>query len=263
MPLPQVSQQLTATVTAPETPALLYCQAQTLETEGAIPEAITAYRRAVATAEAWADQPTLIRALCRLAILLHHANQSAEARELAERSREVALTAGDRIRAAEAVNALAGIALELGELDSAKALYDEAATLGADDPGVLGRVAQNLGIIANVRGEWDDARAHYDQALTAFQTAGDEPRTAIAYHNLGLINTHRGDRAAAEQNLEDSRAIAHRLGDIRLEGMACLNLPRTSSNRGDPNRPKPGSSPRWPFSPNSAPIASRPMPIGC
>ncbi len=223
---------LAGSVAIDEPPALLYDRARALETDGAIEPAILGYRQAVAGAEVRKDAAILATALCRLAILLHHANQSPEARALAERSRAVAEAAGDLLRAAEAVNVQAGIALELGEFDLAKELYSRAAVLGANEPSVLGRVAQNLGIIANVRGEWGDARAHYDQALAAFEGSGDEQRAAIAYHNLGLVHSHGGDLGAAEYNLKKSRTIAQRLGDLRLEGLASLNLAEVHDETG-------------------------------
>ena len=199
-------------VDAAETPAAALQRALALDGEGAIEAAIETYRVAVASAERLGDHLTLAQALRRLAVLLHHANQSAEAQALAERSRDVAMAAGDSLRAAEAVNVLAGFALEHGELDAAEAKFGEAAALGAGEPAFLGRVAQNLGIIASVRGAWDDARAHYQQALASFEAGGDEQRVALSYHNLGLVSSDRGDWGDAERNLEtaDLAAIAIR-----------------------------------------------------
>ena len=254
---------LAGSVAIDEPPALLYDRARALETDGAIDPAILGYRQAVAGAEVRKDAAILATALCRLAILLHHANQSPEARALAERSRAVAEAAGDLLRAAEAVNVQAGIALELGEFDLAKELYSRAAILGANEPSILGRVAQNLGIIANVRGEWGDARAHYDQALAAFEGTGDEQRAAIAYHNLGLVHSHGGDPGAAEYNLKKSRTIAQRLGDLRLEGLASLNLAEVHDETGRSRKPKSRSRPRSGSSINSDRNGTRPMPTGC
>jgi putative nucleotidyltransferase with HDIG domain len=194
-----------------------------LERRGDIAGAMAAYTEAIEAAERLRDHSTLAIALRRLAVLHHHANEPTEARRLAERSHDVALAAGDEIRAAEALNCLAGFTLERGDLETARTLFDRASTLGDRDPNLRGRVAQNLGIIANVHGDWVEARAHYERSLAAFLAAGDERGCAIAYHNLGMVSADHGDWDRAEQYLSQTHAIAARLGDVRLEGLARLN----------------------------------------
>lgn len=194
-----------------------------LERSGDIAGAVAAYSRAIEEAERARDTQALAVALRRLAVLHHHANDPTEARRLAELSHNVAMAAGDRVRAAEALNCLAGFALERGDLETARALLDQAITLGERDPNLRGRVEQNLGIIANVHGDWVDARGHYAESLAAFLAAGDERGCAIAYHNLGMVSADHGEWDRAGQYLSRSRAIAARLGDVRLEGLARLN----------------------------------------
>ena len=52
----------------------------------------------------------------------------------------------------EALNVLAGFALERGDMDEARGRFREALALGGTSPGLRGRIEQNLGILANVRG---------------------------------------------------------------------------------------------------------------
>ena len=194
-----------------------------LERAGDTEGAMAAYCSAIAAAEAVDDRATLAVALRRLAVLHHHGNEPALARQCAERSYDVALGIGDTVRAAEAQNVLAGFALEHGDLDQARDQYHRAVQLGGADPLLKGRVEQNLGIIANVHGDWVEARHHYERSLAAFVAAEDERGCAIAYHNLGMVSADHGDWAEAERYLEHSLAMASRLGDVRLEGLARLN----------------------------------------
>lgn len=214
------------TVATPTTPPAARDLAERgldIERKGDVAGAMTSYRDAIAAAQAEADPRTLAVALRRLAVLHHHANEPDEARRLAERSYEVALSLGDPVLAAEAQNVLAGFALEHGELAAAQERYHQAVALGGADPLLKGRVEQNLGIIANVHGDWVEARHHYERSLAAFVTARDERGCAIAYHNLGMVSADHGDWAGAERYLDHSRAVAARLGDVRLEGLARLN----------------------------------------
>ena len=194
-----------------------------LERAGDIPGAMAAYRAAITAAEADGDALALATALRHLAVLHHHANEPEAARALAERSHQVALAAGDPVRAAQALNVQAGFALEHGDFAAARDRFHAAVALGGADPILKGRVEQNLGIIANVHGDWLEARHHYERSLAAFVAAQDERGCAIAYHNLGMVSADHGDWADAERYLEHSRAVAGRLGDIRLEGLARLN----------------------------------------
>lgn len=224
MPAHSLSPSATRPVSPLETPSGLLDRASQEEHAGEIQQAMATFREAIATADSAQNRHIQAAALRRLAILYHHAGDSAEARSLAERSRDVALEAGDRLRAAEAVNVLAGVALEVGELDRATQLYQQAAELSQGESALMGRVEQNLGIIANVRGDWDAAKTHYRRSLAAFEAGQDERGTALAYHNLGMVSADQQEWAAAAGHLEQARAIAQRLGDLQLEGLARLNV---------------------------------------
>ncbi len=83
---------------------------------------------------------------------------------------------------------------------------------------------QNLGILANIQGRYHQALEHYRLSLQAFEQSGDERGCAIAYHNLGMIASQRGNLAEAEASLSRSAMIAARIEDVHLEGLCWLNL---------------------------------------
>src|SRR5437879_8722217 len=94
---------------APVRPAgdLLH-EARARERAACIPEAIQCYQAAIATADRTGERAVLAEALRRLAVVRHHRNESAEARELCRRSYSVACDAGNDLLAAAAVNTRGG-----------------------------------------------------------------------------------------------------------------------------------------------------------
>jgi len=68
--------------------------------------------------------------------------------------------------------------------------------------------------------------------LEAFEQAGDERGCAIAYHNLGMIATQRGDLDDAAESLSRSATIAARIEDIHLEGLCQLNRADVAHRQG-------------------------------
>lgn len=200
---------------------------------GRMEDAIAAYEQAIRLAESGGrnDRPMLVEALRRLGVVRHRRNELDEARTLCRRSFKEANAMGDPVLAGEALNALAGFETEIGDLAAAQALYRTALPLAESAPGLRGRIEQNLGIVASIQGDHDDAFQHYHRALDAFQQAGDEAGAAIAYHNLGLIGTRRGELNEAERCFSASAARAARGGEVYLEGLCELSRAEVAHRR--------------------------------
>lgn len=196
-------------------------------------DAIGAYEQAIRLAEAAGrpDKPVLVEALRRLGVVRHRRNELREARMLCRKSFQEANLVGDSVLAGEALNALAGFDTETGDLAAARALYRTALPLADGAPGLRGRIEQNLGIVSSIQGDHDDAFQHYHRALDAFQEAGDEAGAAIAYHNLGLIGTRRGELNEAERCFSASAARAARGGEVYLEGLCELSRAEVAHRR--------------------------------
>ncbi len=191
---------------------------------GRLDQAMAAYSEALQLAEHSGDQAVLAEALRRKAVVHHRRDETDPALELAHRSFQVATDLEDRALAGEALNTLGGFRMQAGELELARATLRDALGLAPGNDSLLGRVHQNLGILANIQGQYNQAMEHYRLSLEAFQRSGDERGTAIAYHNLGMIASHRGQLADAEASLSRSAVIAARIEDVHLEGLCWLNL---------------------------------------
>src|SRR6266487_2560482 len=100
-------------------------------------------------AKAW-HPSVVLGGKARLAVIQHRRNQSAQARQLCTRSAAEARAAGNDVLAAEALNALGVINLELGALAEARSHFLRAVQLGGASRELRARVEQNLGILANI-----------------------------------------------------------------------------------------------------------------
>ena len=192
------------------------------ELAGRSGEAMECYA-AVVDLTAAGDQRARAEALRRLSVVHHLRAEPETAADLCRRSRAAALAAGAQDLAADADNALAGFALERGDLAEAWQLYCSALELAGSNPSLLGKIAQNLGIIANIRGDWTEAMAHYHRALEAYRTIGDQRGAAIVHHNLGMIHAKRKQWQEADRHYRSCHALAETAGDRHLGGLAALN----------------------------------------
>ncbi|MEO8199811.1 MAG: HD domain-containing phosphohydrolase [Gemmatimonadota bacterium] len=193
------------------------------ERSGRHAEAFREFQLAIESAEEENAGIVLTEALRRLAVLRHHRNERVVARDLCQRSYQVALAINESLLAAEAMNTMALLFFEAGEMESAREKFLAALELGSAREELRGRILQNLGILANVEGDWTAARDFYQQSLAAFVHAGDEGGCALAYHNLGMISSDRALWEEADGYYVKSHAIASALGDAHLQGLCLLN----------------------------------------
>ena len=204
-------------------PADLLHEARSQERAACIPEAVRCYEAAISTAERLGEKAILAEALRRLAIVLHHRNESARARELCNRSYKLAGTLGNDVLAGEALNTMGGLALRTGALEEARDYFHQALERGGKARELLARVEQNLGILANIKGQLVDAVRHYERAVEAYRATNDEHGSATAYVNLGIAHTDLRQYDWADSYFSKSFEIAERAGDVYLQGMCLVN----------------------------------------
>lgn len=193
------------------------------ERAGRMADAVLALEQAAQRAEKEHDEAARAEALRRLGVVCHRTQEDARARELVRASERVARESNNTVLAAEALNALAGFDLELGEFQAAEERLRDALTLGGESAALRARIEQNLGIIANVRGRHAEALAHYERSLQAFEAAGDRRGCAIAYNNLGLVSADQRQWDRADRFFVACRGAAEHIGDVQLGALALLN----------------------------------------
>lgn len=162
---------------------------------------------------------------CRwLAVVHHRRGARAHARALAMRSLTIGVGIGDDRLQAEGLNSLAAFDLEEGDLVSAAAGFQRALDVVGESWQVRGRIEQNRGVLANIHGDLAAAGECYRSALEAFRAAGDQPGSAIALHNIGMLDADQRHWEAAEQHFRESRVLATITGDLHLVGLCQLNV---------------------------------------
>jgi len=219
--------------TGPNRAAEFLREGRAHELGGCMAEALQCYSAAVEAAERSSERAIVAESLRRSAVVHHRRSQPMLARQLCERSHQIAVALGDRVLAAEALNALAGFDLESGSMSSARQKFREALELGGSSAHLRGRAEQNLGILANVQGDPDEALAHYRESLLSFESIGDDRGCAIAYHNLGMVSADCERWDDADRYFRLCLGIARALGDIHLEGLGLLNQAEVHLGRRD------------------------------
>src|SRR6267378_3589248 len=198
-------------------------EARSRERNACIPEAIQGFEAAISTAERTGEKAILAEALRRLAVVLHHRNESARARDFCNRSYKVACALGNDILAADALNTLGGLALRTGAMEDARAHFLQALERGGQSRELRARIEQNLGILANIKGELETAVSHYERSVEAYLATNDEHGCATAYVNLGIAHTDLRQYDWADSYFSKSFEIAERAGDAHLQGMCLVN----------------------------------------
>ncbi len=205
-----------------DTSALL-SQARAYELAGSLRHADAAYNALIVAAARQQDHVTLASAFRHRAVLAHHAGDTVRARSALQQSYAVATMIGDRRLTAETLNTLGGIELETRNLAAAETALLEAEALASEEPSVLARVEQNLGIVANIRGQHDTAEEHYRRSLSAYETLPDPHGSAIAHHNLGMLAADRKDNSQAISHYDACEELAEASRDTHLVALCLLN----------------------------------------
>jgi tetratricopeptide (TPR) repeat protein len=203
--------------------AALLSQARAYELAGSVRHAEAAYSALIVAATRQQDHATLAAAFRHRAVLAHQAGDTVRARSALQQSYAVATILGDRRLTAETLNTLGGLELETRNLAAAETALLEAEALASEEPAVLARVEQNLGIVANIRGQHDAAEAHYRRSLAAYEALPDLHGSAIAHHNLGMLAADRGDLGQAAAHYDACERLAEGSHDAHLVALCLLN----------------------------------------
>ena len=166
------------------------------------------------------------------------ANHTA-ALECLEAASAIARAWEDDVALGNAINIEATIHTQQGDLDEAERLYLAARALavGAPDPKLAAMIAQNLGMLADIRGDFAQALRHYEAALTEYRVLGMTAFVCAGLNNLGLLFAHREEWGAAEAAFVEALDINAFMGDVHeriglLTNVAEMWISRREFERG-------------------------------
>ncbi len=134
--------------------------------------------------------------------------------------------------------ALADLAIEkvhLGDHDTARRLFDEAASASREVGDGAGEVlaGYGYGLLAHVDGAWDQARRHYAIAVDGFIDLGTPVLEGVALAGLGRCHEADGDTAAAQARYQEALELGRRLGEPSVTASALEGLARLALAAGD------------------------------
>ncbi len=138
---------------------------------------------------------------------------------------------------AELMLAVGQTAGRRGDLGSSRRALEEARLLAekAGNEGLLGRLLNNLGLVAYLSGDFDSAIVHFERALVSKQK---DPASATqipsSLANLGMVALDQGELDRAEAYFRRAEELQRSIADGSL-GMAIIanHLGRTALARGD------------------------------
>lgn len=155
--------------------------------------------------------------------------------DCAEAALAIATLDDDLSGAAHVLNLLGNIHQEIGELEEALRLYDEAHrnAEAAGDRGLLAMIRLHQGIIANIRGNFETARTQYLDSLQGFRAVGREVYVPSVLNNLGMLYTDLRRWEEAEQCYAEAVEACGKLGDQSVRISIEVNRCELSIARGD------------------------------
>jgi predicted ATPase len=148
------------------------------------------------------------------------------AQQMFEDSLEACLELNDHRGIAVALNGLAVITRDRGDIAAASTLFERCVAIWKDlgDPADIARALSNLASVMKAQGEYERASSLYDECLTMFRQIGDCAGVAWTLNYQGDVARERVDIAAARsfyeqslsefRQLRDSWGIASTLSDL-------------------------------------------------
>jgi tetratricopeptide (TPR) repeat protein len=140
------------------------------------------------------------------------------ARELAERSTELASETDDKLTASGALGTLAEIAMAKGEYDESVALLERGLLLrrALGDKRLIANSLLGLGRVALLEGRHEQATPPLEEGLALARQVKDGWSISVALANLGRVRLYAGDLAAARELLSEGFKLAWDRNDKRV-----------------------------------------------
>jgi len=143
-----------------------------------------------------------------------------EGRQRVEQALEVFRRTGNQQAAAGALNTLAMILSDLGDLTGARRHYEEALAIyrQTGNTADVGIVLNNIAEVLSAQADLAGARKSYEEALAAFRRAGNKSHSAYALFNLGMVQAAQDDLPGARARYTEALALRTGLGEsLRIQ----------------------------------------------
>jgi predicted ATPase len=152
----------------------------------------------------------------------------------AEEALQLSQTLGDPLLTSTSLRIL-GACLGDSNRERAAAAYEESAAIAESigDLNGLSASLNNLALVATWAGDYQRALSLFQRALTASRAWGSDRGTSISLMNLSESERKLGDYASARRHLEESFALARRLGIREVEVESLYGLAAVATSAGE------------------------------
>ncbi len=135
---------------------------------------------------------------------------------------------------AKAAHGAGGLALHAGDLEFARRRFEAALPIWREleDGVAIGRVLDNLGLIAYKEGKYDEARETYHKSLGVLRQAEDPQVLVIVLRNAAVNERASGDLEAAEALFRERVDIGRQAGDRTVVAWTLIELSGLAQERG-------------------------------
>jgi DNA-binding winged helix-turn-helix (wHTH) protein/Tfp pilus assembly protein PilF/TolB-like protein len=164
------------------------------------------------------DKLGYARAIIYEANVLRSAGQGnfAKRKQLYEEALAVCQSIGNKRCEAGALNNLAGVLEDWGDLPGAKKRYEGALAVrqAINDKKGVALALNNIGTVLQVEGDLDGAKKEYEQAFTIYRSIGAKPEQGMTLGNIAEVIALRGDLNQAKNTMRESLRIWQELGTM-------------------------------------------------
>jgi DNA-binding NarL/FixJ family response regulator len=162
------------------------------------------------------DRRGMSVAINNLALLELDDGDLDRAQQLFEQALAIKREFGERRSIAIGLANLADVLIRTSQWDAAETVLTEGAGLAAGNPQLIGTIACNQGALAAHRQDWALATERFEAAIAATQAGGHPHDVIEAMIGLGRVHAQAGDHLAASAQLRAARALATEIGTPQL-----------------------------------------------
>jgi non-specific serine/threonine protein kinase len=178
------------------------------------------------------DQRGVSVALNNMALIEVDDGNLRRAQELHEQALTIKRDLGEERSIGISLANLADVLIRTGKWDAADEVLTEAAAMAAGDPQLFGIVRCNQGIVAAHQQDFARAAEHFRAAIAAAQSGGYPHVVVDAMMGLGQASRQTGDTDEAVRQLRAAQALAAEIGSPQLLAAADAALRETGEPAG-------------------------------
>ncbi len=126
---------------------------------------------------------------------------------------------------ADCENLLGTIYGDIGNLKEAELHFEKAYSFlprNLSNRLLASKIKTNLGIINNIAGNFEKALEYYKSALSDFESADNQRRTAEVRHNLGMLFGKLHNYKSAHKEFDKSIKLSRKTGDMETLGLSYI-----------------------------------------